>query len=71
MSDSINWEYEEQFALILNLHRMYGLTLWSCYEAVNSCYPEVKRSDYFRIVENLITHQLTITSTLKSRGAIE
>lgn len=71
MNEPINWDYEEQFALLLNLHRMYGLNLWSCYEAVNSCFPEVKRSDYFRIVENLINNQLTITSTLKARGSIE
>jgi hypothetical protein len=71
MTDPINWEYEEQFALILNLNRMYGVAFWSSYEAVKTVFPEVKRSDFFRIVENLITNLMTITSTLKERGSIE
>ena len=59
---------KEIFALMLNLNRMYGMSFWLCFEPVNSCFPELTRTEFHRLIGDLLYREHEIYADLKEKG---
>lgn len=68
---TVDWSHKHQFALICNLHTMYGIPPHSSGRYVKEVFPRLTWTEIYDIVSQAVLNYDEIYAHLKKQGMVE